>query len=105
MGWRGGCGTRLRKRSRRISILPLGLEAEQVLPEHAAGRIPIETDVRGGGVRVAPEALQRMVEKEPLPARREEKRIDRLNQQPHAECLVPPVAQAHVQADRLATLG
>ena len=84
------------------SILPLRLEAEQILAVHAPGRIPVEADVRGGGVRVAPEALQRVLEVEPLPARGEKQRIDRLDRESRAERLVAAVAQPHIEADRLA---
>src|SRR5215467_2014113 len=96
--WRGGCGSRSNGRNRRPSILPLRLQPEEVLPEHAAGRVPVEADVRGGRVRVAPEALQRMIDKEPLPARREKQRVDRLDRQPYAERLVAAIAQPHVEA-------
>src|SRR5262249_28251087 len=47
---------------RLVSILPSGLEPQHVLAVHAAGRIPVEADMRGGGVCVPPDALQRMVE-------------------------------------------
>src|SRR4051794_36829080 len=77
------------------SILSLRLQAEQGLPVHAAGRIPVEADMRGGRVGVAPGTLQRLVQEQPLPAGREEQRVDRLHQQPHAERLVAAVAQPH----------
>src|SRR5262249_56888751 len=48
--------------TRSDSILPLGLQAEHELPIHASGGIPIEADVRGGRVRVAPGALQRLLQ-------------------------------------------
>ena len=83
------------------SILPFGLEAEHVLPEHAAGGIPIEADVGGGGVRVAPAPLQRMVQEQALAAGGQEQRIDGLHEEPHAKRLVAAVAQPHVHADRL----
>src|SRR6476660_837228 len=75
------------------SILALRLQAEHVLPVHAAGGIPIEADVGGSCVRVAPASLQRFVQKESLPAGGEEQRIDRLHQKPNAIGLVAPVAQ------------
>src|SRR6266496_4456175 len=70
-----------------LSILPLRLQAEQVLTVHAAGRIPVEADVRCGGVSVAPEALQRLVEVQAVAAGREEEGVDRLDQELHAERL------------------
>src|SRR5258705_12944233 len=71
--------------SRDKSILPFRLEPEHVLAVHAAGGVPIDADVRGGGVGVTPDALERMIEEQPLPARGEEQLIDRLNQQPGAQ--------------------
>ena len=58
--------------------------------------------MRAGGVGVAPEPLQRMVEKKALAAGGEEQRIDRLDRQPHAERLIAAVAQPHVDADGFA---
>src|SRR5580704_8525237 len=84
------------------SVLPLRLEPEQVLAEHAAGRIPIQADMGAGGMGVAPETLQRMIEKQALAASGEKQEIDRLRQQLHAERLVAAVAQPHIDADGFA---
>src|SRR5262249_5160604 len=62
--------------TRSDSILPLGLQAEHELPIHASGGVPIEADVRGGRVRVAPGALQRLLQEQALPPGREEQRVD-----------------------------
>src|SRR5262249_45405161 len=83
-GWRavgaeGGVGARSH------SILSLGFQAEHELSIHAPGGIPIEADVRGGRVRVAPGALQRLLQEQALPARREEQRVDGGDQEPHAK--------------------
>ena len=61
--------------------------------------------MRSGGVRVAPEALQRMVDEQPLPAGCEEQRVDRLDQEPRAERLVAAIAQPHVEVDRFTAPG
>src|SRR5258708_16329761 len=76
------------------SILSFRLEPEHELAVHAAGRIPVEADVGGGGVRVAPAALQGMVEEQSLPAGRQEQYIDRPDQEPHPERQVAPVPHA-----------
>src|SRR5579862_4173019 len=84
---------RIRQSVARIaSILTLGLQSEQVLSEHAAGRIPVEADMGAGGVAVAPEALQRVVEEKPLAAGSEKQRVDGLQRQPHAKRLITAVA-------------
>ena len=49
-------------------------------------------------MRVAPGALQRLLQEQPLPAGGQEQRVDRLHQEPHAERLVAAVAQPHVDA-------
>src|SRR5262249_18804709 len=66
---------------------------------------PIEADVRGGGVHVAPGALQRLVEEQALPAGREEQRVDGADQEPHAKRLVAAVAQPPVHADGVSARG
>ena len=55
--------------------------------------------MRSGRVRVAPDALQRLLQEQALPARREEERIDGGDQESDAERLVAAIAQAHVHAD------
>src|SRR6202043_2085862 len=47
-------------------VLPIRLQPEHILPEHAAAGIPIQADMRRGGVSVAPKTLQGMVEIEAL---------------------------------------
>src|SRR5262245_45551048 len=76
---------------RLCSVLPPRLEPEHRLSEHAAGGVPVQADVGGGGVGVAPGALQRVVQVQPLSAGGEEQRVDCLYEQPHAERLVAPV--------------
>src|SRR5262249_59545507 len=71
----------------------------------APGGIRIEADVRGGRVRVAPGALQRLVEEQALPASREEQRVDGADQEPHAKRLVAAVAQPRVYADGVPARG
>ena len=46
------------------SILPARLEAEGVLAVHRADRVPVEADMAGDGVDVAPGALDRVAEME-----------------------------------------
>src|SRR5262245_18704776 len=87
------------------SILALRLEAEHRLAVHAAGGIPVEADVGGGGVRVAPDALHRLVQEQALAARGQEQCVDGLHQQPHAERLVAVVAQPRVDAALLVARG
>src|SRR5262249_48281402 len=84
--------------TRSDSILPLGLQAEHELPIHASGGVPIEADVRGGRVRVAPGALQRLLQEQALPP-------GRSDQEPPAKRLVAAVAQPHVHADGVSARG
>src|SRR5262245_64207983 len=105
-GERTEYGASLRfKYKRTCSILSLGLQAEHELPIHAAGGIPIEADVTGGRVRVAPGALQRLLQEQALPPGCEEERVDGSNQEPHAKRLVAAVAQPQVHADGVAARG
>src|SRR5215831_3004599 len=105
-GERTEYGASLRfKYKRTCSILSLGFQAEHELPIHASGRIPIEADVRGGRVRVAPGALQRLLQKQALPARCEEEGIDGADQETDAKRLVAAIAQAHVHADGISARG
>jgi hypothetical protein len=43
-------------------ILPARFQAEGVLPVHRADRVPIEADVTGDGVGIAPGALDRIAQ-------------------------------------------
>ena len=61
--------------------------------------------MRGGRVRVAPDALQRLLQEQALPARREEERIDGGDQESDAERLVAAIAQAHIHADGISACG
>ena len=54
---------------------------------------------------VAPRPLQRLLQEQALPARREEERINGADQKPDAERLVATIAQAHVRADGISAGG
>jgi len=60
--------------TRRAKVLPVGsilslwLQSQHVLAIHSAHCVPIETDVGGGGVGIAPHPLQRFFEKDSLSA-------------------------------------
>ena len=58
-----------------------------------------------GGVRITPRLLQRLFEKDSLPAGGHEQRIDCLHQQSRAERVTESVAQAHVERRLLAALS
>src|SRR5262249_58266933 len=62
--------------ARSHSKLSLGFQAEHELSIHAPGGIPIEADVRGGRVRVAPSALPRVLTEQTPPAPPQEQRVD-----------------------------
>src|SRR5262249_26635421 len=105
-GERTEYGASLRfKYKRTCSILSLGFQAEHELPIHASGGIPMEADVRGARVRVAPGALQRWPQEQALPAGREEQCVDGGDQEPHAKRLVAAVAQPHAHADGVSPCG
>src|SRR5882757_7379694 len=49
-------------------VLALGLEAEQVLTHHRGDRVPVQGDVPRDGIRVAPHALNRLIERQTVAA-------------------------------------
>src|SRR5690348_9433467 len=73
------------------SILAFGLQSQRVLSIHGADRIPIEADMGCGGMRIAPNLLQLLFEKDSVTAGRNEQGIDRLDEKPGAEAVVEPV--------------
>ena len=56
-----------------------------MLAVHGAGRVPVEADVGSSRVGVAPGTLQRLVQDDPLPTRRQKQRVDGLHGEAHAE--------------------
>src|SRR4029077_8270644 len=61
------------------SILPLRREPERHLPVHGPHRIPVHADVTADCVRIAPGALHRIRQIEPLPAGRSIQRLGSAN--------------------------
>ncbi len=89
----------------RSQYCPLGSRPSMNCPYMLPVEIPVQADVGGGGVRVAPDPLQRTREEQSLSAGGEEKRVDRLHQEPHAKRLVAAIAQPHIHADGIAAGG
>src|ERR1700733_11452487 len=83
-------------------VLPARLEAEGVLTVHRADRVPIEADVPRHGVGVAPGALHRVRQQEPVAAGRRVERFDRLHREPGDISLVAAAADAVGDGDLLA---
>ena len=83
-------------------ILPLRFEAEGVLAVHRADRVPVQADVTRHRVGVAPGALHRVFEMQPIAAGRGVQRLDRLHRQLRRIGLVAPGADAVGDGDLLA---
>jgi len=54
------------------SILPFWLQPQRVLTVHGGHRVPVEADMSGGGMGVAPHPLKRLFEEDSLAAGGEE---------------------------------
>ena len=76
-----------------------------MLAVHRAHRVPVHADMHATGMGITPRPLDRLAGEDTLPARGKEQRIDRLDQEPHAECLAKPVAQPEIGVGLLASLG
>ncbi len=88
-----------------LSILPFGLQAQQVLANHRRHRVPVQADVAGDRVRIAPHALDGLVQRQAGAAHAGEHGLHGIARQARGEGVVAPVADAPGDIDGLAVHG
>src|SRR6202045_3121459 len=86
------------------SILTARLEAEGVLTVHGPDRVPVEADMPGYGVGIAPGPLHRVAEMQAIAAGRSVERLDRLDGELGHPGLVAAAADAVGDGDLLARI-